>query len=56
MINPKPQNPIHTALCVLNQPGINPSYISELEPAVLSEKGVKEPPPPPPPIEVVFLG
>jgi hypothetical protein len=53
MINPKPQNPIHTAIRVLNQPGINPSYISELEPAVLREKRGKEPPPP---IEVVFLG
>jgi hypothetical protein len=54
MINPRPQNPIHTAIYVLNQPGKNPTYISELEPAVLREKRVKEPPPPP--IEVVFLG
>ncbi|CAK9226631.1 unnamed protein product [Sphagnum troendelagicum] len=38
MINPKPQNPIHTAIYVLNQPGKNPTYISELEPAVLREK------------------
>ncbi|CAN5970621.1 unnamed protein product [Sphagnum jensenii] len=38
MINPRPQNPIHTAIYVLNQPGKNPTYISELEPAVLREK------------------